>query len=221
MRVVNFETCVLSVSIVVSIRHSLVSFLEAYGVVKQPGNLLCRSESGDHEADRCSLFGCAKQVVQNELFVLIGVIWSRGTFWLIEEAGLVKSILPRKGISKESTRRTWSYKFVEVWLAMAAGAFASTSYCTVPTAAREGFSTKRQAQQQRHSHEATGSNQSLRSSFKGEKVSTSGMLATNDLSALKARRAVANNSNRKILEISAVLAEFPKETVVSPKLPKF
>lgn len=103
---------------------------------------------------------------------------------------------------------------------MAAGAFASTSYCTVPTAAREGFSTKRQTQQQRHSHEAAGSNQSLRSSFKGEKVSTSGMLATNDLSALKARRAVAN-SNRKLLEISAVLAEFPKETVVSPKLPKF
>jgi hypothetical protein len=46
------------------------------------------------------------------------------------------------------------------------------------------------------------------------------MLATNDLSALKARRAVANSSNRKLLEISAVLAEFPKETVVSPKLPE-
>lgn len=104
---------------------------------------------------------------------------------------------------------------------MAAGAFASTSYCTVPTAAREGFSTKRQTQQQqqRHSHEVAASNQSLRSSFKGEKVSTSGMLATNDLSVLKARRAVANSSNRK-LEISAVLAEFPKETVVSPKLPE-
>ena len=98
---------------------------------------------------------------------------------------------------------------------MAAGAFASTSYCTVPTAAREGFSTKRQTQQQRHSHEAAASNQSLRSSFKGEKVTTSGMLATNDLSALKARKAVANNNSKRLMEISAVLAEFPKETVVS------
>lgn len=135
----------------------------------------------------------------------------------------MKSILPQKGISKRINKKeTWSHKFVEVWLAMAAGAFASTSYCTVPTAAREGFSTKRQTQQQqqRHSHEAAAANQSLRSSFKGEKVSTSGMLATNDLSALKARRAVANKSNRKPLEISAVLAEFPKETVVSPKLPE-
>jgi hypothetical protein len=45
------------------------------------------------------------KAAKNELFVLIGVIWSRGTVWLIEEAGLVKPILPRKGISKESTRK--------------------------------------------------------------------------------------------------------------------
>lgn len=42
VRVVNFEACVLSWFIVVSIRHSLVSFLEAYEVVKQPGSLLCK-----------------------------------------------------------------------------------------------------------------------------------------------------------------------------------
>ena len=52
----------LSLFIVVSIRHSHVSFLVAYGVVKRPGNLSCRSGSDDHEADRFSLFGCAKQV---------------------------------------------------------------------------------------------------------------------------------------------------------------
>lgn len=123
---------------------------------------------------------------------------------------------------KDQRKRTWSHEVVGIWLAMAAGAFASTSYCTVSTAAREGFSTKRQTQQQqqRHSHEATASNQSLRSAFKGEKVTTSGMLASNDLTALKARKADVKNFNRKLLEISAVLAEFPKETMVSLELPK-
>jgi hypothetical protein len=53
---------VLSWFIVVSIRHSLASILEACEIVKQPGSLLCRSGSDHHEADRFRLFGCAKQV---------------------------------------------------------------------------------------------------------------------------------------------------------------